>query len=669
MANQSHPILAPVALRYDLPANEIGDMELSDCRNCTLQDGLRIKRPGFPRLGSNLPLSGACTGGVYYQLYSGTKQLVMGSIEDLYRFNTTSEKWEIITPSETAEACDEGWLAGSGDTLAHDATDKMIGSAALKLTLGAARSENDCLAYKDIDSLDISDHNSIGFWVKVSTALSAGDLKVLVSESNHAAGERTGTYVETDITALAAGIWTFVRVAKTLTDYDAVLSVSLYAGASVDSGLVVHLDDVRAYTPLTGDDNDFLEADMLREVTDNDVTLGLTNNADEMLRWSGTGAATALITEWPAGVTSLLAMQILQFKDHWHLFAVTENGNPYPTRVRWGNTAKLGDFINGNASYQDLRGGDWIKRAVLMSADHVAVLKAHSIWVGYATGGTDIFKYEQQVPGLGTMAGRTAVSINGNVYFLGWDDVYRYEGITWEKIGGGIRAELFRGLNVAEIERAFAVVHEAQNEYWLCVPYAKSTYCNTVFVYNYALEKWTARHEFADDLVAAAWYQSQNIITIGDLQGTIGDQTWRFGDMLGTQDAPVVVFMDADGRMYPYNHLAFTDDADGDETPIDGWFTSKDFMFTALKGRQVIIGLDIYHEPPSTMTVEYSIDKGVTWTGSAELTAVSGEQPSQTWWNVDCRLIRFRIRHNSAAGRFAFREARINWRSAGTRMI
>jgi len=224
-------------------------------------------------------------------------------------------------------------------------------------------------------------------------------------------------------------------------------------------------------------------------------------------------------------------------------------------------------------------------------------------------------------------------------------------------------------LNIAEIDRAFAVVHEAQNEYWLCVPYAKSTYCNTVFVYNYALEQWTARHEFDDDLAAATWYQSQSIITIGDLKGTIGDQDWRFGDMLGAQDAPVVVLMDASGVPYQYNHLAYTDDAGGDDTAIDGWFISKDFMFTALKGRQVIIGLDIYHEPPSTMTVEYSVDKGVTWAGSVELTATSSEQPSQTWWNVDCRLIRFRIRHNSASGRFAFREARINWRPAGTRMI
>lgn len=644
-------------------------MEMSDCRNCTLQDGLRIKRPGFPRLGSNLPLSEACIGGIYYSLYSGTKQLVVGSTEDLYRLNTTSEKWELITPSATAEACDEGWAAGAADTMAHDDDDKMIGSASMKLTLTAARSENVCLAYKDISSLDISDHNSVGFWVKASTALAAGALKVVVSEANHATGERSGTYCETEITALTANTWTFVRVAVTLTDYDAVLSVSLYAGASLASGLIIHLDDVRAYTPLTGDSNDFLEADMLREVTDTDVTLGLTNNADEMLRWTGTGAAGALITTWPAGVTSLLAAQIMQFKDHWHLFGVTENGNFYPTRVRWGDTAKLGDFLNGNASYQDLRGGDWIKRAVRLTGDYVVVLKGHSIWLGYATGDSDIFKYEQQVPGLGAMAGRTAICINGEIIFLGWDNVYRFEGPTWEKIGDDIRRELFRGLNIAEIDRAFAVVHEAQNEYWLCVPYAQSTYCNTAFVYNYALQKWTGRHEFEDDLVAAAWYQSQSVITIGDLKGTIGDQNWRFGDMLGAQDAPVVVLMDADGLVYPYNHLAATDDAGGDDTSIDGWFITKDFMLSALKSRQVVIGLDLYHEPPSTMTVEYSTDKGATWAGSTELTASSGETPSQTWWNVDCRLIRFRLRNSSSSGRFAFREARIRWFPTGTRMV
>ncbi|GAG54808.1 unnamed protein product, partial [marine sediment metagenome] len=65
-------------------------------------------------------------------------------------------------------------------------------------------------------------NNSIGFWIKASTALAAGDVKIVVSESNHASGEQTGTFLEVDCPVLVADTWTFVRSAETLTAYGAV---------------------------------------------------------------------------------------------------------------------------------------------------------------------------------------------------------------------------------------------------------------------------------------------------------------------------------------------------------------------------------------------------------------------------------------------------------------
>ena len=75
------------------------------------------------------------------------------------------------------------------------------------------------MGYKDISSVDISAHSHIGFWIRSSTNLSANALEVVVSESNHASGEKTGTYVECLSTALTADAWTFVCLEKTLTDF------------------------------------------------------------------------------------------------------------------------------------------------------------------------------------------------------------------------------------------------------------------------------------------------------------------------------------------------------------------------------------------------------------------------------------------------------------------
>jgi hypothetical protein len=187
-ATQSHPVLAPVELRYDLPAEEIGDAEMPECRNTTLENGQRVKRYGYPRLGSNLPLSGACLGGDYFTLFSGTRKLILGTVADVYSYNSTTKCWEIITDAVELDAGDAGWTTGQGDTVTHDTSVKVRGTGAMKLVFVAGRAPDTCLAYKDISSADIHTHNSIGFWIRSSLALAAGAVKVVVSESNHAAG-------------------------------------------------------------------------------------------------------------------------------------------------------------------------------------------------------------------------------------------------------------------------------------------------------------------------------------------------------------------------------------------------------------------------------------------------------------------------------------------------
>jgi hypothetical protein len=664
MANtRIHPVLSGLGgLRYDLPGNLIGDMEMTDSRNMTIENGETIKRYGYAQLGENLPLNGACIGTDYFTLFAGTRQLVIGTTRDLYVLNFTTGNYELITPGIELDNCDSGWASDS-DTVAHD-TDRVRGTASVKVTLAAARSENDCLAYHAISSSDASSYSSITFWIKSETALSAGAVKVVVSESDHTTGERTGTYVECDCPALTADTWTFVRTAQTLTDFNATISISLYAGDSLDTGTVVYLDDVRATAALTGNDDDYLESTTIRKRTNTDLWWIYTNGIDPIGRYSGSGSATTLISSWPSGVTSLTARQCLQFKDHLHLFDVSENGNRYPTRVRWSDTGVPDDFVNGNASYQDLRGGDWIQRAVLMGADAVAVLKERSIWLGRATGDSSVFVYQQQVPGLGVMAGRTAKYIRGRVVFLGWDDVYTFDGIGYEPIGGTIRRELFKIINIEQIARAFAIVNDDDNEYWLCLPASGKTYAYDAFVYNYEMNKWVGRWQFADAFQCANWYQKQESVTIGELSGTIGQQTWRFGDKRGFADAPVTVFADKDGYAFVYDKLVYNDDS---ATAIDAWWSTKDFQFTALKSRQLILGLDVYYTG-GTLAVSYSTDSGVTWSTATTLAAQSGYDVAHIYWKLDCSQVRFRFRNNVAGEHVRIRELRIKWQPAGGRL-
>jgi len=246
--SQIKPIIAPRGgLRFDLPADLISDVEMSECRNVFFEDGLIKKRYGYIQKGNNLPLSGPIIGSDQFYMFDGNDWLLVGTTLDMYRWNVTPQMWVPITTSTVLEDCEDVWVAGSGDTIATDATNYIEGSKSVKITLVAQRSDGNKLAYENITSDDITAHNSIGFWIRSSTDLAANALEIVVSES--ADGAKAGTYLECLTTALTADTWSFVRLAKTLTDYNAVVSVAIYANATLASGLVINIDDVRAYTP------------------------------------------------------------------------------------------------------------------------------------------------------------------------------------------------------------------------------------------------------------------------------------------------------------------------------------------------------------------------------------------------------------------------------------
>jgi len=367
-------------------------------------------------------------------LFIGTNksagQFWNGSIDDVRIYNKVLSLAEILAIYNSGDGLDE--LSANADCVE--------GSYSIKITLAAERSENDLLAYKDISSTDITSHNSIGFWIKASTNLAAGDLKVVVSESNHASGERTGTYTEVDITALTANTWTYVRAAKTLTNYNEVISVSLFAGATVAAGTLIYLDDIRAYTPYTGvyttDGSgtvNFWSSDYVRKTTETDPWWIATNGKDKIQVYKGGSKVVMedLITDFPTAAPTLLANNLVEFKTYLVLVATTEDGNYCPQRIRWSDTANPEDFLNGNASYQDLSGADWIQTAVKFKGDYLVVFKERSIWMGYATGESDIFNFDQKVSGTGTSAGKTVEVLADEIIFLGWDDVYVFDGIDY----------------------------------------------------------------------------------------------------------------------------------------------------------------------------------------------------------------------------------------------
>jgi len=298
----------------------------------------------------------------------------------------------------------------------------------------------------------------------------------------------------------------------------------------------------------------------------------------------------------------------------------------------------------------------------------LVVFKERSIWLGYATGDSDIFQFDQKVTGAGCAAPRSVESLGDELIFMGWDDIYLFNGIDYESIGSEIREEFFDNLAPGDIAKCFGVVIEDQKEYWLFVPSLNSDYCDIAWVFNYELNSWT-KHDFAavdgttNGISQYGYYEKQTNITIGDLTGNIGAQTWRIGERTILQSSPTTILCDTDGYIYQIDSLVSNDDG----TAIDAWFSTKDFMFTQLMEGQIILRMDVYFDGGYDLKVAYSTDFGTTWSNERTLSGNVDYSIQRAYWRIDSPLIRFRFRNNTAGEHFDFREARIYWQPSGRR--
>lgn len=665
-----HPYLAPRGgLRMDLPGNLISDVEMTDCQNVFFERGFVKKRFGYSELGNNLPLPGQVIGCDQFYLFGGSDSLLTMTTLGVWKYMPT-KYWETIMSKEQEDDCETTWTAKTHVTVADDTNDYKEGSTAQKISPDVNFTTG-ILAFRNQALGDKSAYGVVRLWVKSSIALTAGQLEFVISNSAACATEEENI----DLPAMDANSWYlwFVEIDDAC-DLDSIDSLGLKATA--DFGACdIRIDDIQFVTTFDSDvaynatTTNLCSYDYARDLTQTEPWWIMTNGVDELWKWTGGSSdLAALITSFPSGVTSLTCRELIEFKDHLLLLDVSEDGGRYPQRVRWSDTGDPNDFLNGNASYQDLSGADWIQTAVKFKGDYVVVFKERSIWVGYATGDSDIFQFDQRVTGTGCAAARTVESLGDELIFLGWDDVYVFNGIDYESIGSQIQNELFDTMDPGAIDKCFGVIIEEQKEYWLFTPSVSSDYCDQAWVFNYELNKWT-KHDFAtvdgttNGISYYGYYEKQAGLTIGDLQGTIGEQTWRFGDREVLEAAPTTLFTDTDGYVYEYDRLISNDNG----TTVDAWFSTKDFMFTNLMERQIILRMDIYFGGGGDLKVAYSTDLGSTWENERTLSGQDTYAIDRAYWRIDCPLIRFRFRNNNASEHFDFREARIYWQPSGRR--
>ncbi|HDZ13383.1 hypothetical protein LCGC14_0643660 [marine sediment metagenome] len=415
-----------------------------------------------------------------------------------------------------------------------------------------------------------------------------------------------------------------------------------------------------------GADNDFWSFDFIQDVAESQPWWVATNNTDPVIVFKG-GSNTA----WEEllntiGGVPFRAKFLVEFKSHLVFLDTTEGGSRLPQKVRWSNTADPSNIDTGNASSNNLSGTDWISGAVKFRGDLLCIVKEDSVWICWATGDSDIFDFDRKISGQGSPSPRTIKVINGDVVFLGRDDVYIFDGVSLDPLGVAsddpqstkIRRELVQQIAFAQITRAFAFVREQDKEYWIFVP-TSGTYPDTAFIYNYELRSWS-KFTFNDNITGHGFFQLDSSVAYDDLVGSFDAQTWRFGDRSLGASSPNLLLGDNVGNVFEYSSLITEEDG----TVLNKQFDTKDFNFTRIGSAMRINRADISFTG-SSLDLYYSIDKGSNWNLIKSFGSSSSLSRQQASFRTACDWIRFRCRVNAIGGNFQFNRINIFWQYAG----
>lgn len=362
--------------------------------------------------------------------------------------------------------------------------------------------------------------------------------------------------------------------------------------------------DISPAGGLHGTLDDAVSADIIYD------TFIFTNGIDPIMRWTGPGVAVS-----PLPNTTFRARCVRKFKER--LVAL---GDPNePQMVRWTAPGTIDDWSGpGSGAAVLSEGVDWIVTAEVLG-DALAIYKERSVVLCTYVGGDLVFRFDQIVAGIGVPAAKAVMNLGNEHILLAWDDIYEYQGgRAVDPIGDPIQEILYPFSNPQAIRRSCAVVVEERNEIWFFVPSGGSDVPNVAWVYNYATGRWF-KHQLR--VTATGYWDRQHDMTLGSVQGTIGEQTARFGDRTFLALSPLIALGTGDGLVLQVDPTVLTDDL----APIPAYWVSKQFDGGEPHRWKRWVGVEFeanaYH-----VKVEVRVDDG-EWTTVADVSSVLVPSP------------------------------------------
>ena len=651
-------VLAPPVrgLNLDLEPTQI-NMASPYMKNFRVKLSKVVKRLGYDGLGLNYDLPGTGMDIFVYTDERGNRHLIALTTTDAALFipdtgGTYEDLWLLLTPSITCHDCESGWTSDN-DTVAFDTTDYIRTSKSLKVTLVAARSDGDQLAHIDVAVGDITAHNSIGFWIKSSIDLAASALEVVVSEDDDVAGEVSGAegtdYVIGLSSALTADVWTYCRTTVALTNMNDIVSVSLYANADIADATIIHLDDVRAYTPFAGDDEDDWshckvtdEGEALFDTYNS--ALVITNGAEKKFFWQGDStsdffASFDIEDSGDGDFTNFdWCKYVFELGNHFCIANMSVNSKQYIRRIAWADIGDCMNFVT-SGTYGDriLTDSSGEIKAVARLKKEYIVYSEGSITTFYYVSGDKIMSAETYLPNLGLFSPR-ALWI-GPLYhiFLGTDRrVYVYFGKRdVVPVGEPIEKTMFDAIDSSEYKHIILGYNTEDRVVQVFFPASGDEFASKYYGLNISHNPMTWEYgEFYDSVRGMCSWRSVGGAGSWRCNGpylgskTCSEMTIRCNASIARANTIQDVFISNDGKVYS---VTASDGSDNGENipaelhteditvvPLSEVLTSRttEFSFNASSGGSLTSTIDLYYSTDENGTktlVESGIALTPTW--------------------------------------------------------
>jgi hypothetical protein len=175
-------------------------------------------------------------------------------------------------------------------------------------------------------------------------------------------------------------------------------------------------------------------------------------------------------------------------------------------------------------------------------ADNIIAYKERSMHVGQYAGPPNIWEW-REIPGVvGTYSNESVVNIGTHHIFIGFDDIYIFDGVRPISIGGAIKNWFFANLDKGMASKIIGQHDPARSLVRFFYPIQSGSGIDGCIIFNYATKEWGVDDraiEFAMDYVAAGvTYDSLGTLysTYDDLPNIAYDNWFQSG-----REVPAIV--------------------------------------------------------------------------------------------------------------------------------